>query len=90
MKKTPPASELLEWPCDYTFKAFGPNDGVFPEAVHNAVRAVVPVSLDGVRTRLSREGNYVCTSVLVRLHNADQLKAIYDEIKQVTNLKFLL
>lgn len=90
MKKTPPSSELLEWPCDYTFKAFGPNDGVFPETVYKAVCAVVPVSLDGVRTRLSREGTYVCTSVLVRLHNADQLKAIYDEIKQVTNLKFLL
>lgn len=85
-------SQLMEFPCDYQFKAFGLNDdeGRFSEAVRAAVATVVPVPLDAMKGRPSAQGSYLCVTVLVRLHNADQLKAIYEALRQVDGLKYLL
>lgn len=89
-ERHPHPEELLEYPCDYMFKAFGPNEERFSEAVREAVSAVIPVPLDSLRIRPSREGTYVCVSVLVQLHNFDQLKAIYDRLRTLEGLKYLL
>jgi hypothetical protein len=85
-------SQLIEFPCDYQFKAFGLNDekGSFFEAVRAAVASVHSVPLDAMKGRPSAQGTYLCVTVLVRLHNADQLKAIYAALRQVEGLKYLL
>lgn len=88
--RTPPPEELLEFPCDFMFKAFGPNEESFRDAVRQAISEIIPVPLDAVRSRPSREGTYVCVSVLVRLHNFGQLKAIYQVLRGVEGLKYLL
>ncbi|HKK01985.1 MAG TPA: DUF493 domain-containing protein [Desulfuromonadales bacterium] len=84
--------ELLEFPCDHIFKAFGLNDPTerFVEAVRSAVSATVPVPLDALKTRASGEGTYVCVSIVVRLYNFNQLKKIYATLQQVAGLKYLL
>lgn len=89
-ERHPHPEELLEFPCDYMFKAFGPNEDRFAAAVRESVSSVIPVPMDAVRTRPSREGVYICVTVLVRLHNFAQLKAIYDSLREVEGLKFLL
>ena len=85
-------SQLLEFPCGYQFKAFGPNDAedTFVLAVREAVSSVVPVSLDAVRTRLSGRGTYLCVTVIVRLYNVDQVKTIYASLRRIETLKYLL
>lgn len=85
-------SELLEFPCDYQFKAFGPgeDDDGFVQSVRQAVSSVVPVSLDAVRTRPSSRGTYVCVTVVVRLYNIDQVRAIYASLRRIEGLKYLL
>lgn len=85
-------SQLIEFPCDYQFKAFGLSDekGSFFEAVGAAVASVVPVSLDAMKSRPSAQGTYLCVTIMVRLHNADQLKAIYAALREVKGLKYLL
>jgi putative lipoic acid-binding regulatory protein len=90
MERNPGPEELLQFPCDYMFKAFGPNEDRFTDAVRKAVSTHVPVSLDAVRTRPSREGTYLCVSILVRLHNFDQLKEVYNQLRKVHGLKYLL
>ena len=82
--------ELLTFPCDYMFKAFGPNDAAFPEAVKNAIGSVLPVPLDALRVRPSAENSYLCVSVVVRLQNMAQLRAIYAALQRVKDLKYLL
>lgn len=84
--------ELLEFPCDYQFKAMGPNDehGDFFRAVHAAVTSVVPVPLDAVKARPSSKGTFQSVTVLVRAHNVDQIKAIYAALHRVPDLKYLL
>lgn len=87
-----PVEELLEFPCDYIFKAFGPNDPAarFAAAVRAAVGETVPVPLDALKARASGKGAYVCVSVVIRLHNFDQLKDIYAALQRVEGLKYLL
>lgn len=81
---------LLDFPCDYEFKAFGSADTAFAKAVKQAVGQVVPVVDDAIKTRASSGGKYQSISVCVRLHNSDQLKRIYAELKKVDGLKYLL
>ena len=84
--------ELLDFPCDYEFKAFGQADREqsFLNAVQEAVGRTVPVSRHALRIRHSSGGKYLCVTVLVRLHNSDQLKTIYQSLRQVEDLKYLL
>ena len=83
---------LLEFPCDYIFKAVGSDTvkGLFSSSVHSAVSSVVPVPLDSIKCRSSSQGNYLAVSVLVRLYNMDQVKSIYAALREVEGLKFLL
>lgn len=92
MDRHPHPEELFEFPCDHLFKAFGVNDpgGCFQLAVRAAVDLVTPVPLDAVKVSESRGGAYVCVTVLVRLHNFQQLEAIYAALRRVDGLKYLL
>lgn len=90
MDRHPRPEELFQFPCDYMFKAFGPNEDSFSEAVRSAVDTVVSAPLDAVRVRPSAEGSYICVTVLVRLHNFSQVEAVYAALRQVQGLKYLL
>lgn len=87
-----PVNELLEFPCDHIYKAFGPADqgGAFVAAVRQAVETVLPVSLDAIKVRASSGGRHQCVSVVVRLHNAKQLESIYLALRQVAGMTYLL
>jgi hypothetical protein len=85
-----PASELLEFPCDFPFKVFGVGGGDFEQDVHRAVCSVVPVSVEAMRTRTSSGGQYLCVTVMVRVHAFSQIEMIYAALRQVENIKFLL
>lgn len=89
MKKTD-AEELLDFPCHYQFKAMGLAGEGFKRAIVAAVDQYVAVPENAVRCRPSGKGTYQSVSVLVTLHNYEQLTAIYAEMRQVTDLKMLL
>ena len=81
---------LLDFPCHFDFKAFGPADEDFRNDVLAAVSRVVPVSLDATKCRISSGGRYQAVSVCVHLHNSSQLKEIYAALKKVERLRYLL
>jgi putative lipoic acid-binding regulatory protein len=84
--------QLLEFPCDYEFKAFaaaaGGND--FAEAVSLAVNRVVPAGQKQLRTRSSSGGRYQCVTVGVRLENSTQLNSIYANLRAIDGLSYLI
>lgn len=84
--------ELLVFPCEYLFKAFGPAEEgeSFQSAVQAAVGSVLPVGRDSLRTTLSSAGRYQCVTVAVRLEHGWQLTAIYASLRGVANLRYLL
>lgn len=83
-------SDLIEFPSDHMFKAFGPRGEAFPRAVYLAVQQIVPVSLDAMKVRPSSKGAYQCVSITVRLQSYEQLKATYAALRGVPGLKYLL
>jgi putative lipoic acid-binding regulatory protein len=82
--------QLIDFPCDYTFKAMGVSGEDFSSAILSAVRQFALVSQDAVHIRPSGKGNYQSVSVLVWLENYQQLTDIYARMKTVTGLKMLL
>ncbi|MDZ4184632.1 MAG: DUF493 domain-containing protein [Desulfuromonadales bacterium] len=85
-----PLDELVEFPCDYIFKAFGPNSEAFVASVRSTIGATVFAPLDAIKVRPSSKGEYQCVTVVVRLQNVAQLKAIYHDLQQIAELKYLL
>ena len=82
--------ELFTFPCDHVFKAIGAVGEEFVAQVAEAVGRVLPVSGDALKVRLSDKGAFQSVSVVVRLHNYQQLVDIYSELKKIPSLKYLL
>lgn len=81
----------LTFPCEYVFKAFGPGASPgFAAAVRQAVATVVPVPLDAVKIRNSSQGKYQAVSVVLIMHNLEQVHGIYQALKRVPDLQYLL
>jgi len=85
-----PLDELVACPCDYIFKAFGPNNETFAACVRSTVNQTVFAPLDAIKVRASLKGEYQCVTVVVRLQNVEQLKTIYSDLQQIAELKYLL
>ena len=81
---------LLEFPCHYQFKAVGAAGADFLSAVVVAVSNTVSVPDDAVKSRPSGKGNYQSVSVMVTLHNFEQLTRVYADLRQVTGMRMLL
>jgi putative lipoic acid-binding regulatory protein len=89
---TTPTTVEIDFPSDFTFKAFC-DVGVtteFRTMVLDAVNCVLPCSVDALRDRQSSGGRYCCVSVLVRVHNREQLEAIYAQLRGIEGLVYLL
>ncbi|BCR04836.1 hypothetical protein DESUT3_19050 [Desulfuromonas versatilis] len=90
MADTPTEQLQMEFPCDFAFKAFGPNGPEFAERVRQAVAGTVDVSMDALKVRPSSQGKYQCVTVLVLLHSKQQLHAIYAALRKVEGLVYLV
>ena len=90
MTETQHPEELFEFPCVYQFKAIGVVGEAFRDAVVAEISRRVAVPVDAIRSRPSGKGNYQAVSVLVTLHNFEQLKDIYTGLRAVAGMKMLL
>lgn len=82
--------DLLEFPCQYQFKAVGAAGQPFIDAIVQAINKHSAVNQDAVRSRPSGKGTYQSVSVLVTLHSYQQLTSVYAEMRKVPDLKMLL
>lgn len=92
MMSTDSPQEIMEFPCHFEFKAFGPggDDSCFDDQVLTAVSTVVQASRQAMKTRISSGGKYQCVSVLVTLQSRSQLEAVYAALRDIEGLKYLL
>jgi len=71
----------LEFPCDFPIKAMGKSDCSLDSLVYEIVRRHAPdLNADAVRTRNSKQGNYISVTVMVRATSRAQLDAIYCDL----------
>jgi putative lipoic acid-binding regulatory protein len=72
---------VLGFPCFYTFKVFGQCSDTFCADVRAVIAANAgAIPLDSVKVRHSERGNYLCVSVIARLHSRQQLDRIYADL----------
>ena len=75
------AEALLEFPCEFPIKAMGRSEDDFDALVVEIVRKHCPDLLEGaVKSRLSKEGNYVSVTVTIRAQSRTQLDRIYMDL----------
>lgn len=72
---------LLEFPCDFPLKVMGRKADDFAALVVGLVESHAgPAPELRVSERLSRDGNFVALTVVVRAHSKSQLDAIYADL----------
>jgi putative lipoic acid-binding regulatory protein len=72
---------LLEFPCDFPLKVMGRKADDFAALVVQLVESHAgPIPDTRVSQRLSRDGNFVALTVVVRADSKPQLDAIYAEL----------
>ena len=82
--------DLIDFPCDYQFKAIGLAGDSFSAGIVDAAEKIVPVPAGAVKCSPSSNGRYQSVSLLLPLHNYQQLTEIYAAMRQVAGLKMLL
>lgn len=71
----------LKFPCTFPVKIMGEAEEDFDGLVVSLVRRHSPELAEGaVRTRLSRNGNYMSVTVTVEARSREQLDAIYTDL----------
>ena len=72
---------LLEFPCDFPLKVMGRKADDFAALVVGLVENHSGPSPElRVSERLSRDGNFIALTIVVRAHSKAQLDAIYTEL----------
>ena len=76
-----PATPVLDYPLDYTFKIMGLSADDFPEHARRLVAAVVgDAPAERVTVRASAQGKYQSVSVGVTLASETQRRAVYQAL----------
>ena len=69
---------LLDFPCDFPIKVMGKTSVEFEALVVTTIRPFVPDLGEGaVRTRPSKDGNYIAITVTITARSQNQLDDIY-------------
>lgn len=84
------SEDLINFPCDYQFKAVGMAGDEFKQGIVSAVKKYVGLSSISVSSQPSNKATYQSVSILTKLYSYQQLTDIYAEMKSVPGLKMLL
>ena len=80
-KETGEENRILEFPCRFPIKAMGKSADDFDVLILAIVRKYVSDIHEGaLKTRLSRDGNFISVTVTIEAQNQEQLDSIYQEL----------
>lgn len=82
MSQKPESPEtLIEFPCDYEFKAIGNNNPEFIDLVFETVSRYAPdANRDNIRLQESRTGKYITVKISFYASCIEQIHGIYGEL----------
>ena len=75
--------DLLEFPCDFTFKVVG---AARPDLVDDVVQTVHKTP----STKESGKGTYHSVSINVRAENIEQIEKLYKELAEIDGVRMVL
>lgn len=86
---TPDDESPLKFPCEFPIKAMGRATPELEIAVLEIMNRHVPDLGEGaVRSRKSRNGNYISITVTIQARSREQLDAIYMELTSCEHIVF--
>lgn len=81
--------ELLDFPCDFTFKVMG----LSSDSLEDQILAVVQQHAPGdyqPKKRPSSKGNYISVSVNVVVQSKDHVELLYRELSAIEDVRYVL
>ena len=79
----------LKFPCEFPIKAMGKATPALEYAVLEIMHRHVPDLGEGaIKTRESRNGNYISITVTIQARSREQLDAIYMELSSCEHIAF--
>lgn len=82
---------LLEFPCAFPIKAMGKNNTELHLLVINIIRRHAPdINESHVKTRPSKDGNFLAITATVQATSKQQLDAIYQDLTGHPQVLFAL
>ena len=84
--------DLVQFPCEFCFKAVGQATAGFVDTMLERVGAVLgrAVTVDETSTRKSAQGRYESVTLKLWVTSGDQVYAVYAALGADTRVKFLL
>ncbi len=82
-------NELLEFPCEFTYKVMGL---AHPELVNQVVEVVQRHAPGDYSPQVkpSAKGNYHSVSITINATHIDQVETLYEELGGIENVKMVL
>ena len=89
--KTAREQEILEFPCEFPLKIMGRDETAFREAAITIVETHAgPLAEGAVRTRSSRDGNFIALTVTIVATSRAQLDALYTDLSAHEDILMVL
>jgi len=88
--KTPSSESLIDFPCHFAIKVIGKSLHDFESLVVDIASKHAPLLSDSVKTRPSRNGNYLAVTVTVHVHAKSQIDIIYQELTECEQVLWAL
>lgn len=82
----------IEFPCErYPIKSMGKASACFREAVLAVMNKHAPgFDKSSVQVRPSSKGNYESVTVFITASGTDQLRAIFEDLKKIPEIRMVL
>ena len=88
--KAPSSESLIDFPCHFPIKVIGKGLHDFESVVVDIASKHATLSPDLVKTRPSRNGNYLAVTVTVYVHTKSQIDTIYQELTECERVLWAL
>lgn len=79
----PKEEKLLDFPCDFPIKMMGREQPEFRDAAVALIeRHTGKIRSDAIRTALSRNGNFLSVTIMIKAQSQQQLDDIYSDLTE--------
>ena len=91
MTDEPLPPPVIEFPCDYLIKVIADSHANLVSQVVTILRCYdANLSLDRIKERPSKQGNYTSVTVFITATGETQLKALFEELKTHSWVRMVL
>ncbi len=82
--------ELLDYPCDFTFRIVARQSSDLCETCRDLVEGTLGRRADKVIEQPSKNGAYASIRVSITVETADEIRSVYQALRSIEGLQLLL